>query len=934
MFVKKIFITLFSLSFLCAIGFAQESSVPAFSIQTDSVVVAENGDLVRLTIKLKNEGSTPFSGRLALKTIDGIKLIGQTASSIQIAPNSQQFIPIRISIGNEVPAGESAVQLVLIDNDKIEKAQFTTTFSLQPKRQVNLSVHNPNQLMQHVGDSLKVQVQLTNRGNSNETITLTAAFPDLRGGKRLEKQQIVLASFQDTIVSFNKIITRELLSVERYTVNVAALYDNGELINNVMVGVQNVSGNRTFSDPSRGYGFDTYSSNYIEMSGINLFSQSEAIQLNAQNQFDMLGGNLDVSLNGYLYTHGTSRPLLSNTYIDYQKDGMGIRVGNISESLETFVNGRGIKTYLQNAEKTKLLEVGWVDKSYNLLGDEFRYADGSGYTAYAKTELKSEKDREYTANILYDRAPQSNSENIIAMNAYNFLLMKDVSLGFDLGGGLTRLLQGGNASFEPSFAVGGKLNGRFGNFNISSTNFYSTGYYPGVRRGVLQLNERLSTQVNGVSMWAGYSLYRYNPKHLQAGYTYFSSNLSNTRYEVGTNFPVTRRVSGSFSIKHQTDEGMIGVGSENRMKSKMHSIRLTESVNWRSRNTLHSINLSSENGFYSMPDGTGRKIQLRANANYSYRIFNLNSYYQKGDFTVMEAYRNAQLDQSNYRFNVSGSLRKEFFNRKLKTQLNVNYNRDSYSGSNWTYSGQVDYEVIPQVRTFANVYVYNYSSSSYSSINTNLRVGVRYNLPSSRAETKGKRGDLKLFLFYDNNANGIYDDGDTPAEGRIVNIGDVSFISNRQGLVVYKKMPYDEYSLRMPSQDWFAIIPSFVNINERRTSIDVPLQRTGKVTGSLYYNYDARTSEEFAEKYGGLRMWATAANGKKIEALSNANGEFTLFLPVGEYEISVDANSLTKNVYTEFEPQTVKVVANETTHIPAIELKIKQRKIEVKRFGS
>lgn len=897
-------------------------------------MVAENGDLAPLTIKLKNNSSNPFSGKLVLETIDGIKLVGQTANSIQIAPNSQQFIPIRISIGNDVPAGKNAVQLVLMDDGNSVKAQFTTTLILKAKRQVQLSAHNPNQLMQHVGDSLKVQVLLANRGNSQETITLTAAFPDLRGGKKVEKQQLVLASFQDTIISFNKIITRELLSVERYTVNVAALYDNGELINNVMVGVQNVSGNRTFTDPSQGYGYSSYSSNYIELSGINLFSQSEAFQLNAQNQYEMLGGNLDVGLNGYLYTHSTSRPLLSNTYIDYQKDGVGVRVGNISESLETFVNGRGIKTYVENAEKTKLVEVGWVDKTYNLLGDQFTYEGGNGYTAYAKTTLKSEKDNEYTANILYDRATQSNSENIIAMNAYNFLLMKDVSLGFDLGGGLTRLLQGDDSSFEPSFAVGGKLSGRFGNFNINSTNFYSTGYYPGVRRGVLQLNERISTQVSKVSFWAGYSLYRYNPKHLQTNYTYFSSNLSNSRYEVGTNFPVARTVSGSFSIKHQIDEGMIGVGLENRSKTKMYSVRLTESVNWRSRNSLHSINLSSENGFYSLPDGTGRKIQLRANANYSFRIFNLNSYFQKGDFTVMEAYRNAALDENNYRFNVSGSVRKEFFNRKLKTQLNVNYNRDSYSGSNWTYSGQIDYEVIPQLSTFANVYVYNYNSSSYSSINTNLRVGVRYNLPSSRAETKGKRGDLKLFVFYDNNANGIYDDGDTPAEGRIVNIGGISFISNRQGMVVYKKMPYDEYSLRMPSQDWFAIIPSFVNINERRTSIDVPLQRTGKVTGSLYYNYDARTSEEFAEKYGGLRMWATAANGKKIEALSNANGEFTLFLPVGEYEISVDANSLTKNVYTEFEPQTVKVVANETTHIPAIELKIKQRKIEVKRFGS
>lgn len=81
-------------------------------------------------------------------------------------------------------------------------------------------------------------------------------------------------------------------------------------------------------------------------------------------------------------------------------------------------------------------------------------------------------------------------------------------------------------------------------------------------------------------------------------------------------------------------------------------------------------------------------------------------------------------------------------------------------------------------------------------------------------------------------------------------------------------------------------------------------------------------------------MWATAKNGKKTEALTNANGEFTLFLPVGDYEFSVDANSLPKNVYTDFEPQTVKVVSDESSIIPDVELKIKQRVIEMKRFGS
>lgn len=934
MFVKKISIILFSLSFLCAIGFAQGAGVPAFSIQTDSVVVANNGELVPLTVKLKNEGEATFDGKLVLKTIDGIKLIGQTASSIHIDSQAQKFIPIRISIGNDVPAGESVVQFVLMDHNNSPKAYFTTTLTVKSKKLVQLSVHNPNQLMQHVGDSLKVQVQLSNRGNSDETITLTAAFPDLRGGTKVEKQQIYLASFQDTIISFNKIITRELLRVERYTVNVAALYENGQLINNVMVGVQNVSGSRTFIDPSQGYGYSSYSSNYIELSGINLFSQSEAFQLNAQNEFEVLGGSMDVNLNGYLYTHGSSRPLMSNTYIDYKKNGKGVRIGNISESLETFVNGRGVKTYIENQEKTKLLEVGWVDKTYNLLGDEFKYEGGNGYTAYAKTILKTKNEGEYTANVLYDRATQSNSENIIAMNAYNFLLKKDVTLGFDLGAGLTRLLRGEESAFEPSFAVGAKLSARFGKYNINSNNFFSTGYYPGVRRGVLQLNERLSRQFGKVSLWAGYSLYQYNPTHLQNNYIYFSSNISNARYELGTNFPIAQNMSLSLSVKHQTDEGSVGFGQENITESKMHSFKLSESINWRSRNSLHSISLSSENGFSKVPYSEQQKFQLRVNGNYNFRIFSLNSYYQQGDFTLVEAYRNAQTDESNYRFNLSGSVKKDFFQTKLKTQLNVNYNRDSYSGANFTYSGQVDYEVFPQVRFFANVYVYNYNNSAYSSFNTNLRAGVRYSLPSSRAETKGKRGDISLFMFYDNNANGIFDDGDTPAQNRIVTIGDISFISNSKGLVEYKKVPYQDYSLKMPSQDWFAIIPPSITVQHKQLSLDVPLQRTGKVVGKLFYKYDARTSEEFAEKHGGLRVWATSLDGTKNQALTNANGEFTLFLAVGEYVFSVDDNSLPKNVYTDFEPQEIKVEADQTIVIPDIELKIKQRKIEIKRFGS
>lgn len=933
-FVKKLLTLHFLFFLLCTVGYAQQPPRAAFVVETDSIIVANNGDLVPRTIKIKNNTNTPFNGKLTLQNGKGVTLIGQAASAIELAANAQKFIPVRLQIGNSVPAGQSTLHFQLTDTAQVVKAEVKSTLTVQSKKHVQLSVPNPNQLMQNVGDSIQVAIMLANKGNSQETITLTAAFPDLRGGKKVEKRQVALGAFQDTIVSFNRIITRALLRLERYTVNVAALYANGELINNVLVNIQNVSGSRTYVDPSQRYIPSAYSTNFIELRGNNLFSQNESFQLDAQNEFEVMGGKLDVSLDAYQYTHGGSRPLISNTYIDYQKNGIGVTVGNISESLETFVNGRGVKAYLENEQSTQRVEVGWVDKTYNLLGNQYAAKNGYGYTTYAMTQLATKNEGEYSANLIYDRDPLTNSENIIAMNDYSFLLKENIRLGFDLGGGLTRLLRNGeDATFEPSMAIGGNLSGRWGNYSLMSHNFYSTGYYPGVRRGVLQLNQRVSRRIKQTNLWLGFSMYQYNPKHLEAYYAYYSSNNSSVRYEAGINFPIARFTSMSFSAKKHTDKGRIGFSASDVSQSKLHAFRLAESINWRSSNSLHGINLSAENGFSEAPFTDKRKLQLRLNGSYNYRFIHISSYFQKGDFTVMEAYRNAVEENDNYRLNVSGAVRKDFLNRKLNTRLNVSYHRDSYSGSGYSTSARVEYEVFPQFTCFTNIYLYSYKNAHQTTFNSNLQAGLRYNLPASDQEKRGKQGNLNLFLFYDNNLNGVYDEGDTPAEDRIVSIGEVSFISNSKGRVQYKKMPYGQYSLRVPSEDWVAIIPASVQINQKRTTIDVPLQRTGKVSGKLYYQYDARTSEQFDKKYGGLRLWATASNGKQIEALTNANGEFTLFLPIGEYVISVDANSLPQNVYTTFEPQTVTVAPDQTVKIPAIELKIKQRKIEIKRFG-
>lgn len=918
-----------------ASSIAQENTLSNFSIITEKEIVAQNEELVSLTIQLKNSSSTPFEGRLELQSPEGVQLIGQVTNKISIEANSNIFLPVRLSISRIVASGSNNIIFNLIDRANTTKAQFTSTIIINPKKEVRFSAHQQNQLMQHVGDSLTVSALLSNKGNGREVITVTAAFPDMRGGKKIERKKIPLEPYQDTIVSFSKVITKELLRIEHYNVNLAALYDNGELINNVMVIVQNVSGNRSFSDPAYGYSFDSYSSNSISLSGSNLFSDNEAMQLNARGEYTLPDGKVEFNVDGYLYTHNNSRPLLTNTFIDYSRKGRGLRVGSLSENLEIYVNGRGAKTYIENKDASKYFEVGWADKSYNLLGDQFRYEGGTGYTAFARTTLKTTGEGTYEGSAIYDRSPYDNTENVIAKNELNYMLTKNIATGFEYGFGLTRPLIGQDASFKPSVALGYKLNGKFGAYNISSTNFLSSGYYPGIRRGVVQLNERVSRQIKNSSIWTAYTLYKYNPLYHDERYTRYASNLSNSTVEVGSYFNLLRYVSTSITAKYQVDEGEVGTVTDgDRERASLKSYRLTESLNWRSRNTKHMFGLMSENGFGKSPFLSDAQLQLRMSATWNYDIFTLSSYYQKGDFTILEAYRSALYNQDSYRFNTSAGVNKELYGGKLKTRLNINFNRDSYAGNNWSYSGQVDYHVSTKVSCFANAYFYNYNSNAYKSYTTNLQAGIRYNLPASGSTAVGRKGNVKLFLFYDNNANGVFDEGDIPAEGRIVNIGGVSFISRSNGTIEYRNMPYEDYSLQIPSQEWFADAPSSITVQSKRISIDIPLQKTGKVVGKLYYKYDARLSEEFVEKHGGLRIIATAKNGRTTEALTNSNGDFTIFLPVGEYEISVDANSLPKNVYTEFEPKDVEVVSDKTISVGEIELKIKQRVIEMKKFGS
>ena len=520
------------------------------------------------------------------------------------------------------------------------------------------------------------------------------------------------------------------------------------------------------------------------------------------------------------------------------------------------------------------------------------------------------------------------------MNHYQFE-SKNFRFGFDLGGGITRAYFNRINDYKPSIAIGNSLQGQIGSYTFTSENFYSSDYYPGIRRGVLQLNERVSRNFGHLHTWIGLNYYDYNPEFLDNPYL-TNSNFSNSRLEGGISFPLGVRLNLNLSINRQLESGRSGVfAGLSSPNLQMESYRAVETLGWRSANNQHMVYLSAENGFSRSPITGEKELLLRTNASWNYKFFTLNSYYQRGSFTLTESFGNAAIkSKSTYRFNLSPGIRQDFLNDRLKLQVNANYNHDSFSGKNLMYSGNVEYAISPRLSGFVNGYFYNYSNESFSSSNTTVQAGLSFNLPDSRNVTSGQKGNISIFVFFDNNANGLFDSGDEPAPERIINIGGITFLSNRDGTVRYRKVPYGEYMLSIPSQEWYAHAPGKMEVRSREVQFNIALQRTGKITGSFFYNYDSRTSMEIYEKYGGLQVEVTGENGFTARALTNSNGEFTLFVPVGTYEFSVNSGFLPKDVFTKSVPQTVLVTESKTVVIPKIELNVKQRVVEVKRFSS
>lgn len=931
-------------AFIAQAGEWQESGTISVELSTtDTLIHAIGGEIIGTTLLIENRSDKQFNGNLEFSLPEAVTLLSTLSEGgLQVDAHSKRYIPIRFRVNPNTPSGLSLIKINLVNEEQQTLSASSIRIRIQEKRLIRMQVLNTMELMRYENDSIKATLILRNTGNTAETIQLVSSVPTFYGSRRFQRELLHLESGKDTTVSLGFIADRELFHMNQFQINITGLYSDQEVFGNTSISVQNASSSRNF-DLMRNYGFNwNQRTNRVSISTRDPLSDNQSFYMDANLQFNTPKGRMEMNSQLYHWGDWGNAPVLTNTYLRYTQNNLGLTLGNITESSEKFINGRGARVDYLDEESNYYFTAGVTDKSYDLLNRYGRMGFGTGYSVFSKYQAGGflpEKGKRYAGTIIFDRDPIENAESLLHASSISLLrpMQKQrTNLDLDVGLGISRPLVDTLQQFQtqPSFALGALFSTEIGGIYFSSTNYYSSGYYPGSRRGSININQRAGSRWRKTNLWLGYTYLDYSPKTFIPQYE--ATQMITERMEMGFSWGLSPFSSLSVIPNRWKEQSHYPQTFNPGLKQdwQIISYRLESILTLRSRDNRHSINLSLESGFREN-SAEGNSILYRGNLSYNFWKLNLNANYQRGGFSVFELINNAGNEKQDI-YRMGGALNFNYLDRQFfRSYLGLQYYKDNFSGDNLSANARTEVSLGAKTAIFGQANVYRYTSNFFGSHNLiNFQVGITQSLAGNSANNNTKRGDLQLFVFYDHNLNGVFDQGDEAAAEKSILINEVLFISDASGAINYRKVPYGQYSIRAPMErGWFS--PDFsYTVTQKSDKVQIALQRSGTLRGVITIDFDQRLNLEANTNLEGYTITAVNKSGYIARTRSDNNGSFLFFLPEGEYTISLNEQEFPPNVYTELREQNLVLEPGKINDLPAFELKVRERKIEVKRFGS
>jgi len=892
----------------------------------ENSIIGSNQDLINLTVKVKNNSNIVLTASANITLDHDLELISRDKRLIRINPGDSLFLPTKLFISTQAQAGKKyQVNVALQDAEKNTIAADVCKLEVNIKKNVVLFSQVSNILLQNITDSIRIPVKIQNLGNTAQKVSLVIKYPNfIETGDFQNSIQLIIPASKDTLISLNRIITKKMFGNEGFEVSIAGLYANGELFGATYVRVQNAKNDRYFRDLGIS---DNMDNNSFTLSSQGIGSNNELYLLTGRGNVKLPQGTVSYNVDYTSYKNNSFAPtMLRNTFLGYEAHNMGIKAGNINKNMDINIMGKGGEFFIADTASDNKYEAGYVKNSTNLLGERYQNIFSSGEAAWG-TFSHTEKKWNLKSSAIYEANNFLSIRNFLINNQFGIKGKKFYYGGSVNAGRIDQILD--NPTSNYGFAGSFDLSGNIDNISIISTNFISTKYYPGSRQGATNLSERIMHNRSDGSTWASFDYYDYSPGNI-GRFSFFNASFKNLNAEIGISQRLFKKITLSIAPNYRTEtSSSLNINTLSDKTAVLKSWNLGATLNV-PISTNQYLSINNQSGFYNSSLDAKQRFHARTTTNYHYKFFNLNVTVQNGSFYIGEIVNN-YLNQTDNAFNMSinPSLRQSFFKGKLITEAGVNYYSNNVFGKSLQLNGRAEYEFIPRTILFTALNSNSFMSGDHQYRSNLLEVGITKKLKSTRIGSKN--GTLEALVFKDINQNGIYDSTDSLATDYLIYINDVVFMTKKDGTIQYKNLPAGEYRISLPRlKGWYA--PDQKINFEKKQRIEIPLQKTGTLRGTVSYDYN-EFSYEIGQQKEGLAITAMGENGQSYLTRTATDGSYIFFIPTGKYTVRINTENLPPEIESLQGDQHAEIITGEVKSVNLV-LNVKQRKIETKRFSS
>lgn len=925
---RRIFF-LFLISFIPALVSAQTGNGISMEIRDDSNMGKER--IISTIAEIKNDSQNPFKGKLSIAVPKGFRNISGNISEIEVPAGGTLYLPIKILVNSNAGFGESTIDFTLTDlQNNIVKTQ-NLIHTIAENNSMAISTDTPIIYMSNVNDSIEVRARVSNLGNKRQDVTIVFKIPEADRGNFFIEKKGSIAVQKDSVFIYRFRPSGNMAKTPQFSVNIVGFREpDKEIFGNSTVSIQNNASTQHYQSlDNNNLG---YTKNSITASLRYLGRETYLYQMLGSGGFNLPSGY--VFIRGNIYkTNGPEDPVVNNTYITYKREKSEFTLGNISKIIELSLYGRGAEYAFTSSDKNKRFEFGFIDQSFSLI-DRTPFLK-LGYGFYVRGTLgASNASRNISAAYIFKSDPYEKvKHNLLGAN-FQYAFNKEWKISGKLFSGMS-IYESINTT-KPSGALETQYSGIINKINLSGNYSFSSNYYPGNQRGIFQLQQNISSSIlKDNSIYGNIMISNFSPK-----FYFFDNNLetNSSRLEAGFNFPKRKNFGLNISLQYQNENSntynsFLGL-AQNRDLKDMSAKRLVERISWSSTNRQHSSILGIETGLVSYPDADNHKYQMKFTGTYAYKWLNFQFIYQYGSYYLSEfAFSKLLGINSTYeKSSASAFVTHTILKGKLNINSGLSYTDDTLYGK--SPSGFINLKFSKeQYGLYLNSSWFNYSLNNFNNNLFTIEAGVTINLRSNYMDP-GKKSSIKAFVYYDRNNNRVYDDGDEKATGYIIMINNISFKTDENGNIEYRSIPYNKYTLRQVIQQGWYYDENEFDVNTHNYSLEIPLHQNGTVHGKVTYDYDAKTALEFDPKSAGIVFDIYKDDAPVRHTVSDDNGEIISFIESGNYKIRLNENSLPSNTYCENTLQEFKVVPGKISELSPFVIKVKEKKIRVKKFGS